>query len=97
MSPPTGDPKAAAERLRDIEAVTDAALAHLGVEQLLVELLDRVRDVLRADTAAVLLLDEPTGQLVATAARGIEEEVNQGVAGAARPGLRRADRRSAGP
>lgn len=66
-------------RLRDIEALTDAGLAHLGVEEMLVELLDRVRDVLAADTAAVLLLDEPNAQLVATAARGIEEEVYQGV------------------
>lgn len=71
--------KAAATRLRDIESVTDAGLAHLDVEDLLVELLDRVRDVLQADTAAVLLLDEPAGQLVASAARGIEEEVRQGV------------------
>jgi serine phosphatase RsbU (regulator of sigma subunit) len=67
------------ERLRRIEAVTDTALAHLGVEELLAELLDRVRDLLEVDTAAVLLLD-PSGQyLVATAARGIEEEVRQGV------------------
>jgi serine phosphatase RsbU (regulator of sigma subunit) len=67
------------ERLRRIEAVTDTALGHLGVEELLVELLDRVRELLDVDTAAVLLLD-PSGQyLVATAARGIEEEVRQGV------------------
>jgi serine phosphatase RsbU (regulator of sigma subunit) len=67
------------ERLRRIEAITDTALGHLGLEALLVELLDRVRDLLEVDTAAVLLLD-PSGQyLVATAARGIEEEVRQGV------------------
>lgn len=72
-------PKSAAERLQDIESVTDAALAHLGIEDLLVELLERVRDILRADTATVLLLDERSGDLVATAARGIEEEVRQGV------------------
>ena len=77
MSPRTSD-KPAADRLRGIEAVTDSGLAHLDVEQLLVELLDRVRDVLNAETAAVLLLDEPNGQLVATAARGIEAEVYQG-------------------
>src|SRR5262245_63479736 len=34
--------------------------------------------MLAADTAAVLLLDEPTGHLVATVAQGIEEEVYQG-------------------
>ena len=70
--------RAAVDRLRDIETVTHAGLAHLGVEELLVELLDRVRNVLNADTAAVLLLDGPNEQLVATAARGIEEEVYQG-------------------
>lgn len=66
------------ERLRRIEAVTDTALAHLDLDDLLVELLDRVCDLLEADTASVLLLDEPAGQLVATAARGLEEEVIQG-------------------
>jgi anti-sigma regulatory factor (Ser/Thr protein kinase)/putative methionine-R-sulfoxide reductase with GAF domain len=71
--------KGAADRLRDIESVTDAGLARLSVDDLLVELLDRVRDILGADTATVLLLDAPTGQLVATAARGIEEEVYQGM------------------
>ena len=38
----------------------------------------RVREALQADTAAVLLLDSPSGQLVATAASGLEEEVLQG-------------------
>jgi sigma-B regulation protein RsbU (phosphoserine phosphatase) len=71
--------RAIAERLRGIEAVTDAGLAQLSVEELLVELLDRVREILVVDTAAVLLLDTAAGQLVATAARGIEEEVYQGV------------------
>ncbi len=59
--------------------MTDTALAHLDVEDLLVELLDRVRDLLAVDTAAVLLLDSSSRYLVATAARGIEEEVLQGV------------------
>ncbi len=66
-------------RLRDIEAVTDAALSRLDEYSLLNALLERVKTVLRADTAAVLLLDEHAGQLVATAASGIEEEVRQGV------------------
>jgi len=65
--------------LRDIESVTEAGLARLSVDDLLVELLDRVRDILDVDTATVLLLDEPAGQLVATAARGLEEEVYQGM------------------
>jgi phosphoserine phosphatase RsbU/P len=66
-------------RLRDIEAVTDAALSRLDEQSLLRALLERVKKVLQADTAAVLLLDRSAGQLVATAASGIEEEVRQGV------------------
>ena len=45
----------------------------------LVELLARVRKIVDADTAAVLLLDAAAGELVARAASGIEEEVHQGV------------------
>lgn len=67
------------EQLRRIEAVTDTALSRLDVEDLLLELMDRVKDALQVDTAAVLLLDPGSDQLVATAARGIEEEVRQGV------------------
>jgi anti-sigma regulatory factor (Ser/Thr protein kinase)/putative methionine-R-sulfoxide reductase with GAF domain len=58
--------------------VTDAALAHLDVPDLLVDVLERVREILGVDTAAVLLRDEATGDLVASAASGIEE-VGQGV------------------
>jgi phosphoserine phosphatase RsbU/P len=70
---------AAADRLRDIEAVTDAALSRLDEQALLETLLDRVKKTLQVDTAAVLLLDQSSSQLVATAASGIEEEVVQGV------------------
>ncbi|MCP3786041.1 SpoIIE family protein phosphatase [Micromonospora sp. A3M-1-15] len=66
------------QRLRRIEAVTDATLSRLDVADLFDELLDRVRDLLQVDTAAILLLDVRAQQLVATAARGLEEEVRQG-------------------
>jgi putative methionine-R-sulfoxide reductase with GAF domain len=66
------------ERLRRFEAVTDAALSRLDVSDLLDELLDRVRDLLDVDTAAILLLDVHAQQLVATAAKGLEEEVRAG-------------------
>ena len=68
----------AADRLRDIEAVTDAALSRLDEQALLETLLERVKKTLQADTAAVLLLDRSARQLVATAASGIGEEVIQG-------------------
>ncbi|WP_298180927.1 SpoIIE family protein phosphatase [Saccharomonospora sp.] len=67
------------DRLRRIEAITDTQLAHLGTEDVLQELLGRVRNVLGADTATVLLLDNTGQQLVATASSGLEEEVRQGV------------------
>ena len=67
------------ERLRAIQSITDAALSRLDDEELLAELLERTRDALQADTAAVLLLDFSSGQLIATAAAGLEEEVKQGV------------------
>jgi putative methionine-R-sulfoxide reductase with GAF domain len=70
---------AEAQKLRYFEAVTDAALSRLGLEDLLAELLDRVRDLLQADTAAILLADPSGTQLVATAASGLEQEVRQGV------------------
>lgn len=70
---------ALAGRLRDIEAVTDAALSRLDEQALLTTLLERVKKVLGTDTAAVLLLDQSSRQLIATAASGIEEEVRQGV------------------
>ena len=74
------DPLAgAADKLRDIRSVTDAALSYLGADDLLAELLVRVKEVLDADTVAVLLLDSSGRQLIATAASGLEEEVRQGV------------------
>ena len=69
---------AAGDRLRDIQALTDASLARLDLDDLLIELLDRTLGVLTADTAAVLLLNASKEHLVATAARGIEAEVYQG-------------------
>lgn len=71
--------RAARERVENVQAVTDAALAHLEVEELLAVLLPRIRDILHADTCAVLLLDAETNELVPRAALGIEEEVERGV------------------
>ncbi len=67
------------DELRRLQSVTDAALEHLTVDALMDELLDRVRDALSADTAAILLIDETGSDLVARAAKGLEEEVRQGV------------------
>lgn len=79
MVTPLSPPPDAEDKLRDIQAITDAALSYLGAEDFLAELLGRVKESLDADTAAVLLLDRSARQLIATAARGLEEEVRQGV------------------
>jgi signal transduction histidine kinase len=70
--------EATADRLRKVQEVTDAALGGLTIDDLLDELLERIRGALEADTAAILLLDESTHELVARAAKGIEE-VERGV------------------
>jgi GAF domain-containing protein/anti-sigma regulatory factor (Ser/Thr protein kinase) len=69
--------EAATRRLESLQRITDAALTYLPEEELLQELLQRVSDILAVDTVAILLLE---GDAVhARAAKGIEEEVEQGV------------------
>ncbi len=65
----------AVERLRDLEVISQAAFTHLDLDRLLQDLLEGVRTVMRTDTAVVLLLDETGDELVASWARGLEEEV----------------------
>src|SRR6201987_6426244 len=67
------------EHVRRLQSVTDAALAHLRLDELLAALLERTRQILEVDTCAILLLDEDTNELVARAALGLEEEVERGV------------------
>jgi GAF domain-containing protein/anti-sigma regulatory factor (Ser/Thr protein kinase) len=68
-----------AEALAALQRVTDTALAHLALDDLLEELMARIAAVLGSDTATILLADHETGMLHARAAKGIEEEVEQGV------------------
>ena len=70
---------ARSQHVLGIYRLSDPALADLPLERLLDELLIRIREILSVDTAAVLLLDPETQELVARAAKGIEEEVEQGV------------------
>src|SRR5579875_1388496 len=70
---------APAEQVRHLYRLSDPALSELPLAELLDELLVRVRDALGVDTAAILLYDPERDELVARAAKGIEEEVEQGV------------------
>ncbi|HEU0025346.1 MAG TPA: SpoIIE family protein phosphatase [Thermoleophilaceae bacterium] len=63
------------ERLRDLESVTDAALAYLPFEELLDELLSRVVGILDVDTASILLLEDDARTLVPRAVKGLEGDV----------------------
>ena len=76
---PEIQPVGSGQALAELQRLADAALSHLNLEELLSELLVRVTEILQTDTAAILLLDESTGMLHARAAKGIEEEVEQGV------------------
>jgi anti-sigma regulatory factor (Ser/Thr protein kinase)/uncharacterized protein YigA (DUF484 family) len=68
----------AASQLESVHRVTESALAYLDLDDLLDELLERVRDSLAADTAAVLLVEDDGRMLAARAAKGLEEEVERG-------------------
>jgi putative methionine-R-sulfoxide reductase with GAF domain len=68
-----------AQRLANLLPDSDGDVANLDVDELLSEQLGRIRSLLNADTAAVLLRDGDSPYLVARAARGLEEEVRQGV------------------
>ncbi len=66
-------------RLSALQTITDSALAHLSLEELIPETLKRIRDVLEVDTVAILLLRTEGDELIAWAAQGLEEEVERGV------------------
>jgi serine phosphatase RsbU (regulator of sigma subunit)/anti-sigma regulatory factor (Ser/Thr protein kinase) len=68
-----------ADRRDHLLSIADSALGYMSLEDTLSELLGRIREALDVDTAAILLLDEDRGVLLARAARGLEEEVRQGV------------------
>ncbi|MBI2940389.1 MAG: PAS domain S-box protein [Chloroflexi bacterium] len=69
--------EAAAETIRRLQAISDAALAHLSLDDLLRELPGRIRETLAGDAASILLVDGDT--LVAWATRGMGEGVEPAI------------------
>src|SRR5258705_2477779 len=67
--------EAAAATLRKLQLVTDHALSQLGLHELLVELMRRIREVLACDTATVLLWDESRRGLRPIESEGPHEEL----------------------
>ena len=79
-------------RLEDVQRVTEAALAYLDLDDLLAELLDRVTDILEADTAAVLLVEDDGTDARRPGRQGPRGGGRAGVPPAGRARLRRARR-----
>ena len=69
----------AAETVRKLEGVTQAALKHIGTGTLLDELLLQILRVVKADTCAILLLDDERRFLTVRAARGFDAEIEAAV------------------
>jgi PAS domain S-box-containing protein len=67
--------EATTRRLRAMQRLTDTALEHLSLEDLLRELLDRIREVMVGDATTILLLSEDGQYLTVYASRGLEEAV----------------------
>jgi len=75
-APPIGP---GAEQLLHVYRLSEPALSELPLDQLLDELLVRTKEILGVDTVAILLVDEDGKELVARAAKGLEEEVERGI------------------
>jgi serine phosphatase RsbU (regulator of sigma subunit) len=66
-------------RLARLQAVSDVALAHLDLDELLAHLLARVQSALGADGATVLLVSPDGGHLQVRSASGVQSEVGSQV------------------
>jgi serine phosphatase RsbU (regulator of sigma subunit) len=67
------------DQLSHIYRLNDPMLSEMALDPLLRRLLALIEQILAVDTVAVLLLDDEGDMLIARAAKGLEEEVEQGV------------------
>jgi serine phosphatase RsbU (regulator of sigma subunit) len=70
--------QAISDQQRQLGGLTDPELANLTGDELIEALLARSQETLAADTVVLLLVDRGGAQLVARAARGLEDEVRHG-------------------
>ena len=66
---------AATRRVRDLQWITDAALPHVGLQDLLDQLLDRIVQVFGADHGAVLIRADEGSRLELRAWRGVAPDL----------------------
>jgi PAS domain S-box-containing protein len=67
------DAEHSAESIRRLQALTDSALERLTLDDLLREMLARIRELLATDAAAILLLTEDGQSLSVCATNGLED------------------------
>ena len=70
--------EAVAETIQKIQRVTDAALEHLELDELLGELSRHISEILNVDSASILLLEEADGELSVGASSGIPSGLEAG-------------------
>jgi PAS domain S-box-containing protein len=63
----------ASRRLSNLQIIADVALAHLSLDGLLPELLQRARDVLNVDSVTIMLKSDDTDELIIRATLGLED------------------------
>jgi PAS domain S-box-containing protein len=81
------DAEATAERLARLQTITGTILSDLSLEDMLRELLERIRELVRAEVAAILLADGPESPLVLRAAAGADAHTKAAVDLAEREGF----------
>ncbi|HEX8035285.1 MAG TPA: ATP-binding protein [Ktedonobacterales bacterium] len=70
--------EAASRRLSNLQIIADVALAHLSLDGLLPELLQRARDVLSVDAVTIMLKSDDTDELIVRATLGLEDVFTSG-------------------
>jgi PAS domain S-box-containing protein len=79
-----------AERLVRLQSITTGTiLSELPLESMLRELLERIREIVAVDTAAILLVEEPDAELALRAAVGADAHIEGAVELARREGVAR--------
>jgi len=79
--------EATAERLVRLQSITGTILSDLPLENMLHELLERIREIVAVDTAAILMVESPGAALALRAAAGTDAHIDAAVELAQREGI----------
>jgi PAS domain S-box-containing protein len=81
--------EATARRLERLQSITGTVLTDLPLESMLRELLERIREIVVVDTAAILLVEGPEAALAVRAAAGADADTDVAVELAQQEGVTR--------